>query len=473
MMTNWLKARQTKYTGYVTLYIAVILAVLVAVNFLGNRHNKSYDSTANKRYSLSEQTEKVIGELTTDVKITYFDQSSRFIEGRDLLDRYENLSPRLSVEYVDPDQDPQRARDAGISGYGTIYVEAGAAREEAEALTEQDVTNAVIRALKGDVRTVCVVQGSGEHDLSDFNAMGYSNAKDLIESSNYQTRAINLLESPEVPSDCTVLLVGGPRFDYLDPAVAAIESYMDNGGRTLFLLRPPLPDGQTRIGENPKLGEMIAGWGVRLHADLVEEEDPQKQRFGMGPEILVVTDYDTHEIVRTLGYGTLIARARTMEVGSADGVTLSGLFSSSSRSYATTNLDNPSAPGGRTEGPLTLAAAGSIEVNQPAETQDDAASEEAAAAEPGTGAEARFVVVGSSEWVANGYLRSVGNQDLFLNMLNWLSSDEDLISIRPKEQEDRRLELTRDQATRLFWMSVVFPPILVIGAGIAVWWRRR
>ncbi|MEN6606844.1 MAG: Gldg family protein, partial [Bryobacteraceae bacterium] len=124
MKLDWLKARQTKYTAYVTLYIAVILAVLGAANWLANRHNKSYDSTANKRFSLSAQTEKVVKNLKRDVKITYFDRSSDFGRARDLLDRYDNLSSRLTVSYVDPDRKPQIAKAEGVRNYGVIYIDA-------------------------------------------------------------------------------------------------------------------------------------------------------------------------------------------------------------------------------------------------------------------------------------------------------------------------------------------------------------
>ena len=115
MNKNWLTARQTKYTGYASLYIVIILAVLVIANFLGNRHNQSVDTTENKRFSLSDQTEKVVGNLETDVKITVYDQTSRFPEAKDLLDRYSNLSPKLSVDYIDPDKKPQLAQAAGIT----------------------------------------------------------------------------------------------------------------------------------------------------------------------------------------------------------------------------------------------------------------------------------------------------------------------------------------------------------------------
>jgi len=471
MNFNWLKARQTKYTGYATVYIGVIVAVLVTLNFLANRHNQSYDSTANKQFSLSEQTENIVRGLENDITITYFDQSTNYFEGRDLLERYDNLSPRLTVRYVDPDREPQLARAAGISVYGTVYVETLGASEETTTLTEEAVTNALIRALKGDVRTVCVVSGSGEHELDDAGAQGYSTVKALIDAGNYESRTVNLLENPTVPSDCTVLMVAGPKIDYLDVEVNAIREFAEAGGSTLFMLRPPLPDGQRRIGQNAGLVELLESWGVTVHTDLVQEEDPQKQQFQMGPEVLIITDYGTHEIVQGMSYATLVTRARSMEATSGADASVSELFFSSPDSYASTNLDNPSDPNGRESGPHTLAVAGTIALEGANEPAADAGEPSEESAETPT--EARFVVVGSSEWVANAYVRSVGNQDIFLNMLNWLTADEDLISIRPKDPEDRRLEMTSSQMSTLFWLNVLGLPLFIIGTGIIVWSGRR
>src|SRR5215467_14086527 len=111
MGSQWLKARQTKYAAYATTYILVAIAIAVVVNVLADRYNKSYDSTANKRYSLSDQTAKIVKGLKQDAVITYFNRSTRFRDGKDILDQYANLSPKLRVKYVDPDKDPELARE--------------------------------------------------------------------------------------------------------------------------------------------------------------------------------------------------------------------------------------------------------------------------------------------------------------------------------------------------------------------------
>src|SRR5882724_11023273 len=110
MAANFLKSRQAKFGAYAALYIIVILAVLGAINFLANRYPKTYDSTANKQFSLSEQTIKIVSNLKNDVKIDYFDAQTRFPQARDLLDRYSALSPKLKVEFIDPDKKPQQAK---------------------------------------------------------------------------------------------------------------------------------------------------------------------------------------------------------------------------------------------------------------------------------------------------------------------------------------------------------------------------
>src|ERR1041385_2968235 len=192
MSHEWLKSRQTKYGAYATVYILVVVAVLGAINFLANRYDKSYDSTSNKQFSLSDQTINVVKKLRNDVKIYYFDEQTRFPQARDLLDRYSSLSPKVHVEFIDPVKKPQVAKAAGFRRDANILVENGTKKEEAKSLTEEEVTGALIRSTKTGERNVCFLNVAGEHSVDDTAARGYSYLKQLLERDNYKVRAVDL-----------------------------------------------------------------------------------------------------------------------------------------------------------------------------------------------------------------------------------------------------------------------------------------
>jgi len=472
MKADWIKARQTKYGAYITVYILVILAVLGVANFLANRYDKSYDATANKQFSLSDQTVKAVKGLQKDVSVTYFGETTQFPQARDLLGRYASLSPKLKVDYVDPVKKPQLARAAGVRQLGTIVVNTGARQEDAKSLAEQDITGALIRAVKGGERTACFLTGSGEHGLdSDFSTL-----KESLEHNNYKTRSVNVTQpsaplgaattiipgqvqpaNVEIPKDCSVLVSGGPKLAYAAAEVAAIKAYVENGGSVLFLLDTPLRIGGQEGTENPDIVKLLAGWGVTANNDLALDTSGIGQIFGLGPEVAFVASYESQPIVRDFTLPTAIPLSRTLTLGTNPKVTAEKLISTTDNSFATSSVE-----GGRVDpkkgvkGPLVLAAAGTYNTGKP-------------------GASGRFVVFGSSQWAANNFLgsRQIANRDLALNTFNWLTADEDLISIRPKETEDRRLNISGNRMSLIFWWSVVLLPLSVVGAGLMVWWRRR
>lgn len=458
MASQFLKARQTKYAAYAAVYILVVVAIISVANVLANRYDKSYDSTSNKRYSLSEQTIKIVKGLKQDATITYFAQSREFQQGKDELDQYANLSPKVHIKYVDPDKEPNVAREAGIKSYGTTVVQIGAKKEEAKSLTEEGITGAFIRDLKNTTRTVCFVTGSGEHQIEDTDRSGYSRFKELLGKDDYTAKSITLLQNAEVPADCTVLVVAGPSGEYQQPEVDAIKKFVEDGGRALLMLDPPLKMGRSEISDNDALAALLQSWGVTLDKDLILDLNPIGQLAGLGPQVALVTSYDSHPIVNEMkGSATGFPLARSLEVKSGGKTTLEKLFSSSDTSLATNKLDSPNIdpndPKNR-KGPLTIAAAGSYNTGK-------------------ENSQGRFVVIGTAAWAANSFINFNGNRDLALNAMNWLSSDEDLISIRPKEREDRRITMTRGQMSLVRATSQFVLPLIVIFMGVSVWWRRR
>lgn len=455
---NLLNARQTKYVSYATVYILIVLTILTVANVLADRYNKSYDATSNKRYSLSDQTTKIVKGVKQDATITYFNQSTRFQQGKDLLDQYANLSHQVHVTYVDPDKDPQTARAAGIRSYPTAVVQIGNRKEEAKSMSEEGITGAFVRDLKSTTRTVCFLTGNGEHQIDDSDREGYSRFKDLLGKDDFQTKSIDLLQKAEVPSDCTVLVVAGPRADYQAPQVDAIKKSVEDGGRVLFMLDPPFKIGRTEIADNDNLTNLLQSWGVTVNKDLILDLNPIGQLAGLGPQVALVTSYSSQPIVTALkGTATGFPLSRSMDIKSTDKTSVEKLFGSSESSLATSNLSSPKVDPNdpkNKKGPLTLAAAGSYSTSK----QDS---------------QGRFVVLGSSAWVANSFISFNGNRDLALNTVDWLSSDEDLISIRPKQPEDRRITMTHAQMNWVRGISQFLLPIVAVVGGVLVWFKRR
>jgi len=325
-------------------------------------------------------------------------------------------------------------------------------------MTEEGITGAFIRDLKQTTRTACFASGSGEHQIDDSGRTGYSQFRGMLTKENYETKSIDLLQSAAVPPDCTVLIIAGPTHDYQQPEVDAIKQYVEDGGRALVMVDPPLKIGKSETSDNSAFTALLQSWGVTPQKDLVLDLNPMGQLLGVGPTVTLVSSYESHPIVSELkGTATGFPLARSLEIKAGDKATPQALFSSSASSMATTNLSSASVNTGdpnNKKGPLTIAAAGTYNTGK----QDS---------------QGRFVVVGSSSWAANSFLPFNGNSDLALNAVDWLASAEDLISIRPKAPDERKLTMTRSQLSMVRSVSQFLLPMAVVFLGFSVWWKRR
>src|SRR5450759_2525587 len=380
MAASFLKSRQTRYTAYAATYILVILAVLGAINFLANRYDKGYDSNSNKQFSLSDPTFTLVRNLKSDVKLTYFDEASHFPQARDLLDRYTALSPKLKVEFIDPTKKPQQAKSAGYRRDVMILVDSGLRKEEAQSLTEEEVTGALIRSLKSGERNACFVSAANEHSIDDQAGTGYSVMKQLLERDNYKTRTIDFKpkaaepgkalaigQTPaavavEVPKDCLTLIIGGPQLAYPQPIVDAFKRYVEGGGHALFLLDNVLKIGRgDATAENTELAALLTEWGVTPNKDLVLDLSGIGNMFGTGPEIPIILAYEAHAITRPLArVPTAFPVPRSLEIKSGGKSTVEKLFGTTEDSISVSEVGANGAidPKKGKKGPFALAAAG-------------------------------------------------------------------------------------------------------------------
>jgi len=450
-----LTSRQAQYGLNTAVYVLAAFAIVVVVNLIANRFVKQVDLTANKRYSLSQQSVKILKGLNQDVDLLYFDRKNAFNGVRDSLEQYSVTTHRVKLTYIEPDRERGKAEQYKVKTYGTLIVAMGGKTEPAKSTKEEDVTGAIIRLLKGGPKTVYFLQGHGERDIASDERTGYSGAKKALTDGNYNVKTLSLLEqTPKVPSDATVVVIADPTKDLLDPEIAAISDFIKGGGRVLFLASPHTP---------PKLVSMLEEFGADVHNSIVVDTSGIGRLFGTDELMPLVVQYENHPITKDMtNIATLFPLAAAVKSAGKPmpGAEFTLIAKTTDKSWATSNVDAKQISfrkGEDTQGPIALVGAGTYKALDVPEGAKDG----------------RFVVIGSPDFLANAILGFNGNRDLFLNAMNWLSSDEDLISIRPKDPEDRGVNLNVSQMRLVFYLSMIFVPMLVIATGLGVWMNRR
>jgi hypothetical protein len=491
-IARYVGARQMRYGTNTFVLIAVCVGILLGVNYLVYRHDKQWDLTKGRRFSLSDQTTKVLSGLKDDVTVWYFQRRSELRAAEERMERFTRAAPRLKVQYVDPVANPGRAQEFDARGpYPLLVVERGSRRERANNDGEQDVVNAIIKVTRDTAKTICFSEGSGERSLSDGAERGYSGAKAALEKNQYQTQSVLLAREPEVPSTCTVLVLASPERDLLPHVADAVRRYVAGGGKALVMTDPPVKQGQ------PHLDALLADWKLAPGKDMVVDVSPMGQVFGTGPLTPIAAQYPYHEITKDFRLMTAFHTARSLKAATdgPSGVSAQNLVETAPASWAETDLTLKEPiqmdAGKDTRGPVSLGAVATVPVTTPSPAPaaspaaDVAASPAAspAAASPSPSAspseeapppkEGRVVAFGDADFASNQLLSFEGNQDFFLNTVAWLAEDADLISVRPREPDDHRLFLSAQQQQTIWYTSRWLIPGAFVFAGIMSWWRRR
>ena len=476
-VADFYKGRSAQYGTMSIVSIVVFLGILVAVNYLAIRQNKRWDFTANQVYSLSEQTIKVLQSLDAPVKFTVFDRETNFDRFRDRLDEFVYHSSNVQAEYVDPDREPTRAKDAQLQSYGTILIEYKGRTERVTSTDEQALANALIKAATGAAKKVYFTQGHGEKDTAATDRTGYSSIAEALTADNYEFESLVLVQQTAVPNDATVVVIAGPTTDFFAAEMDALAAYVARGGKVLVMLDPPAKPGGPG---QPLLTQFLMDWGINAGNDVVLDASGMGQLLGTDASVPVAAQYPPHAITDGFRLVTAypVARSMTSLDGGSNSHVAQPLVSTSAQSWA--EADTASVTGGEVEfnadkgdrqGPITLASASSAPATDaPAAPAADADS---TAAEPPPTPESRVVAIGDSDFAANFGLGIAGNRDFFMNAVSWLAQQENLIAIRPRQPEDRRLTLTADQQQRIMLLCLFIIPGIVFSTGVYTWWRRR
>jgi ABC-type uncharacterized transport system involved in gliding motility auxiliary subunit len=475
------RGRNARYGAIASVSVLVVLGILIAVNYLSAQQNKRWDLTENRQYSLSEQTINLLQGLEAPVKFLVFDQAEQLDRFRPRLDEFGYQSSQVQVEYIDADRRPVQAKEYEIQQYGTVVVEYMGRRERVTSDAEQDLTNALIKVLNPQEKRVYFLAGHGEKDpVNTDERQGYSGIIAALGRDNYQWEKLIIAQTNAIPENATVLVIAGPRTDYLEGEIERLREYLSKrNGKLLVMLDPP--DSFDTPMPFPRLSALLQEWGIDATSSVVVDVSGLTRVATMP---VAAPPYPNHVITDRFELITMfpLARAIVPAAGAPADRTAQPFVQTAAQTWAETNLatleaENTSALApepekGDTTGPVTIAAAVAV----PGTAEADAAAEkEGDDADGGErrSPETRLAVFGDSDFVANAYLGIDGNGDLFMNTVNWLAQQESLIAIRPREAADRRLTMTANHVTGVFWLSLVLVPAAVLGAGVYTWWRRR
>ena len=461
------------YSGNLLLVIVIVLAILGLANYFLSKHDYRVDFTAAKLHSLSDQSITVLKALKADIALKGFFREGNY--GRaameNLLKLYAYHSGHIKYEFIDPDKNPGLVKRYDVTQDGTTVIEAGDKESRITTTSEEDLTNALIKATRAAKKVIYFLDGHGEETIDDTGDNGFSSVKGELEKLGYEVKKQTLALSDRFPKDCALLIVAGPKKDPLPNEYETIRGYIKGGGRALFLVDP---ETQTLL---PLL---LADYGFKLENDIVV--DTVSRLLGGDYFMPVVSEYETHPVTERFGYATFFPLARSVEVAEAkpEGATVTELAKTSPNSWSERELDQKEVKFDAAkdkQGPIGLAAVAEIPFK--AETPVPAAANpgEAAPAESAAKSEAekkaRIAVVGDSDFVKNRYYGLSGNGNFFLNIANWLTEEADLIAIQPKTQTPRTVQMTPAQGRLLFLVSIVILPLAVLLLGFSVWARRR
>jgi len=443
--------RNIQYGSNVVVQIVIVLGITALIAFITTRQHLRSDWTENKLYSLADQTDKVVNGLDKDVKILAFFRASEQKGAEDILDEYAFRSGKLSYEFVDPDEKPQIARQYQVEQYNTVVVESGAKKEKIEELTEANLTNAIVKVTRDVEKTVYFLTGHGERSITNDDVESYKNAVDAIKNENYVVKSLNLVRrigsGKGIPDSCTVLAIVSPKANFFPSELDTIKSYLDNGGKAIIMVDP---------GRKNDIADLMSDYHVTVGNNLVLDASGMGQLFGAGPAMPLVTNYD-QDVAITKGFSVMTFYPQATSVIAMEdkgGYEIKDLLKTSGNSWAESNLTEPEASFNQGEdipGPVTIAAL--------VEKKDG-------------DKKMSLAIFGDSDFAKNGYWQNQGNSDLFLNTVNYLAEEEDMISIRPKEFDDRRVTLTQADVSTVFYLVVIAIPLLVIIAGVVFYVKR-
>lgn len=437
-------------------FISVVstLGIIIVLNYLLFRTDVRFDVTEGKFHTVSAQTVRVLKNVEGEIEIIgFFKDTGVDREGfQDLAKEYSHRNDNIKVKLINPDKEPGIAKKYGVKEYGSVVIGRGdkvVKLRLTDPITggilnnsEEKITNAILKLTRESEKTLYFLTGHGQRDMGNsVDAEGFGLLRRTIIDEGYNVKEFLILRGEELPRENAILFVAAPIKAFSLKEILYIKNYLNHGGRAVFLIEP-------RSGN--EIASVLKGYGFELSDDVII--DPSSKLEGGGDIAPIVSDYPYHEITEDFRFATIFPYSRSIDVLSDFNATVlasTGEYSWSETDFELFNEGVAQREESDKGGPLGVAAV--VE----------------------NSAKGRIAVFGSADFVSNIFLEFSGNRDFFLNTLNWVSGDENLISIRPKAVNTGNLTITTKQVNLIFLFTVVIIPAVILSSGLVIWWKRR
>ena len=448
--------RQARYGSNALVMSIAFLGILIVGNVLAYQNPVPIaDLTEDKTNTLSPELASAVKKLPEKVTATgFFSQNTPTDAADKILNNIKaNSNGKFDYNFINPDRDPQAAKDAGITGDGKILLQMGDQKEIVAGASESEILKGMLRLLNPGNNVVYFLTGHGERDIEQAGETSMTRAKSTLESKNYTVKTLNLLSENKIPDDASLIVIAGPAKPVSQDEVNLLKDYLDKGG-SLMVMEDP--SALTQFGdESDPLADMLSkDWGITYNNDVVIDlNSPQ-------PTTAVAAYYDTSHPV-TVNMNNLVAYfpfTRSLNVSATvEGVTTTPLVQTNERSWGETDFESLKTGAqvgfdqGEAQGPLTLVVAGENSTTK-----------------------GRVVAFGTSSFAVDQIFDAYGNGDMFVNSVDWSAEQENLTNITPKTPTERTFKVPGQfQWIAILLGSVFIIPGLVVLGGVSTWLTRR
>jgi len=449
-LTALTRTRSTRLGAH-SLFSVLLAGVVVALlNFLAAKHAPEWDFSETQNFTLSRQTYQVIRTLPREVRMTVFthEGSPGYGAYQDLLTTYAKETPLITLAFIDPERQPDKAKEYQVSRIDTVVVESGSQKVYLQRSSEADMTNALLRVTQDTKKRIAFVTGHGEKSLSDTESSGLSRAGDALTKQGYAVETVDWQDTAS--NDASVLIIASSTQSLSSEDEHRMNQFLKKGGRVLVMDDP---------GSGTSLDPLLTPWGIQLGSGILADE---QDRLGRGsPTALLVRTFTTHDITEDFTTPILFPVSRSVTFDAAQGKAWEyvALAQTSPESWEETDLMSPQpefTAGQDAKGPFTVAG---LLTRKPIDQTPPAQS--------------AVIIVGNAAFATNGYLTYPGNTDFFLKAVAWLAQEDALVSLTPKDPAFHPFIPNPSQEQALVFFQVLFLPLLTLFLGLSVWKRRR